>query len=284
MTAIDSDHALLATIRATTKTLQQILSSYKPLVKALERLDKASALSRQDYLAEAYAALQSADLGLLGCGEQKNAIAGALDHKLRALRLTAHHALLSGIEACLENPAHMRIISDNPLVLFIHPLTLEVQFEQSRAQWMYAHEPLQTTSLDPEEIMGTYEQILDAIRAMRIDSGQFFSCCRKAYDMALIKDGLAMGSRVDLIELMAPLAWLWPLDKRAKKSFAALPRHILAYQLQKLRADKMLQHQGWRMDLGSATGGTTRNKANVLYIPQGPSEGQYYLSICFRQV
>ena len=284
MTAIDSDHALLAAIQATAKSLQKTLSSYKALTKALERLDKPSTLSRQDYLAEAYAALQSADLWLLGCGEQKNAIAEAIDHKLRTLRSTAHHALLSGLEACLENPGHMRIISDNPLVLFVHPLTLEVQFEQSRAQWTYAHEPLQTTSLDPKEIMGAHAQILDAIRDTRIDSGQFFSCCKKAYDMALIKDGIAMGSRVDLVELVAPLAWLWPLDRRAKKNFAVLPRHILAYQLQKLRADKMLQVQGWRMDLGSATGGTTRNKANVLYIPQGPTEGQYYLSICFRQV
>ena len=276
------DEELITAIQNMQKSLTRVLNGYKALSKAFERFEKSDALERQDYLADAISALKAADLSIIGCADQKTLICKSLEERHRTLRLNAHHRLIDGLKAKLEHPEHMKLISDSPCVIYIHPLTLEVQFEAAKATWTYAHETLATTSLDPDEIMKSHTQLLDTFRATRIDSAQFFACCKMAYEMALIKNGLRREERVNIVELLTPLAWLWPEAQQGKKGMTALPRYILAYQLQKLRADHLLQNQNVRIDLGAATGGTTRNKNNVLYIPQGTTEGQYYLTICFR--
>ena len=252
---MSSDAELISTLQTMQKSLKRALEGYRTLAKALERMDREAALERQDYLSDAVAAIRAADLSVLGCADQKR----------------------------VENKAHMKMVSDNPLVVYIHPLTLEVNFEAAKCTWTYAHETLSTVSLAPEEIMAEHAHLVDAFRAARIDSAQFFTICHKAYEMALIRAGQKPTERVDIVELLTPMAWLWPETHAGKKGMAQLPRYLMAYQLQKLRSDRMLQQNGLRLDLGAATGGTTRNKSGVLYIPQGASEGQYYLSICFRE-
>ncbi len=276
------ENALLVTLQTMQKSLKRVMDSYKALSKALDRFDKNEALDRQDYLGDAIAALKTTDLTLIGCADQKELVCRGLEDRLHSLRLNAHRALVTGLTELVENKNHIKIISDNPLVIYVHPLTLEVNFETAKAKWTYAHEDMATTSLDPKEIMSVHADLLNTFRALRIESSQFFGICHMAYQMALIRNGLKIGDRVDIVELLAPLSWLWPDTPSSKKSAFQLPRYLLAYQLQKLRGDKMLQANGLRLDLGAATGGTTRNKSNVLYVPQGATEGQYYLTICFR--
>ena len=281
---LESDSDLLIAIQTTAKALNKVLNGYKSLAKALEKLDSDKALERQDYVADAVDALKANDLNLVGCGESQSDIKQALSTKLRDLRANAHHNLVTGLaKGMADKTDHMKIVSDSPLVIYLHPLTLEVQFEQKKATLLYAHEPLANTSLDPDEILKTRAELIEVFKASRIDSSRFWDACYLAYEMVMLKNGQPAGSRIDIVELLPPLAWLWPNAAALKKN-TGLPKYLLAYQLQKLRADKMLQHKNLRLDLGSATGGSTKNKANVIYIPSGATEGQYYLSICFRQV
>ena len=46
-------------------------------------------------------------------------------------------------------------------------------------------------------------------------------------------------------------------------------------------AIRLLERRGRRISLGTATGGSTRNKRNVLFVPVSVTDGQYYLSIVF---
>lgn len=278
----ESESELLLVLKTTAKSVNKVLTSGKTLVKSLEKLDSTKALDRQDYVADALDVLKTTDLAQYGCGAQQKEIMAALDQRLRTLRANAHHLLLAGLKKGIDKPENMRILSDNPLVIYVHPLTLEVNFEQAKATWTYAHEPLAVTSLDPEDILNTHKTLLETFRASRIDSQNFWSVCKLAYEMVLLKHGQQIGSRVDIVELIPPLTWLWPNPTALKKN-NTLPRYLLAYQLQKLRADGLLQNRNFRLDMGTATGGSTRNKANVLFVPMGISEGQYYLSICFRQ-
>ena len=278
----ESESELLVALQAAAKSVNKVLASGKVIVKALEKLDSAKSLDRQDYVADAIEVLKTSDLNSFGCGATQNALILTLEHRLHDLRMHAHHNLVAGITQGVDKPENLRILSDVPLVIYIHPLTLEVHFEQTKANWTYAHEQLQTTSLDPSEILEAHKSLLDTFRASRIDSQQFWDILKTAYEMVLLKKKEPASSRVDIVELLPPLAWLWPNPNAMKKS-PSFPRYLLAYQLQKLRADKLLQNHGSRLELGTATGGSTKNKNNVLFIPMGASEGQYYLSICFRQ-
>ena len=279
---IETEPELLAAIQATAKSLSKSLNDYKATLKALEKLDTAKSLERQDYLADAVETLRKVDLARMDCGDRQKDIAEKLAGKLRALRANAHHALMTGLTKGSEKPEQIRILSDSPLVIYMHPLTLEVNFEQSKCVLTYAKEPLATTSLDPEEILSVHAAQLDIFRAIRIDSNRFWEICRLAYDMVLLKNGQPPESRVDIVELLPALSWIWP--NQSAKKLSPFPKYLLAYQIQKLRADKLLQNRNLRLDLGTATGGSTKNKANVLYIPAGGTDGQYYLSICFRQL
>ena len=278
----ESESELLTALVEVVKSVNKVVSEGKALSKALEKLDSSKALLRQDYVADALESLKDNDLRVYGHGEQQKALVHELEKRLHALRVNAHRILIEGLTQCADKPEHMKIISDNPLVIYMHPLTLEVYFEQAKAVWTYAHEPLQNVSLDAGEIMTAHQALVDTFRASRVDSKQFWQLLKLAYDMVLLKQGQPAGTRVDIVELLPPLGWLWPSAVATKKG-SSFPRYLLAYQIQKLRADGLLQNKGVRLELGTATGGSTRNKANVLFIPMGATEGQYYLSICFRQ-
>lgn len=276
----ESESELLVAIQAAAKSVNSVLTSGKALCKALEKLDTSKALDRQDYVSDALEALKVTDLTLYGCGAQQQDMIKTLESRLHKMRMNARQALMNGLSQGVEKPEHLKVLSDSPLVIYMHPLTLEVHFEQTKAVWTYAHEQLQTVSLDPEEIIAAHHALVDTFRASRIDSQTFWKICKLSYDMVLLKDGHPAGTRIDIVELLAPLMWLWPT---ALKKTTTFPRYLLAYQLQKLRSDKLLQSQNIRLELGTATGGSTRNKANVLFVPMGAFEGQYYLSICFKQ-
>lgn len=278
----ESESELLVALQATAKSVNKVLANGKALVKALEKLDSSKTLERQDYVADAVDVLKTTDLTMFGCGASQKDLQNALEVRLRDLRMHAHHNLLAGLNQGVDKPEHLKILSDNPLVVYVHPLTLEVQFEQAKATWTYAHEALQTASLDVTEILEAHKSLLETFRASRIDSHQFWEILKTSYEMVLLKKKEPASSRVDLVELLPALAWLWP-NAAALKKTSTFPRYLFAYQLQKMRADKLLEKNGVRLELGTATGGSTRNKNNVLFIPMGVSEGQYYLSICFRQ-
>lgn len=278
----ETDAQLQAALCQVSKTVGQVVAASKQLVKSLDKFSAVDALNRQDYVADAVNAFKSMDLSYFGGESNFSELIRRLEERLHSLRAHARQDLLSGLSACVAKPEQMRMVSDNPLVVYVHPLTLEVQFEQCKATWAYAREPMAQTSLDPQEIWKMHESLVDQFRAQRIDSRSFWKVLKMAYDMVVIKNGLSVGDRIDIVELLTPMAWIWPNASALKKQ-VQLPRYLLAYQIQKLRQEGLISHQGYRLDLGTATGGSTRNKANVLFIPMGPTEGQYYLSLCFRR-
>ena len=217
-----------------------------------------------------------------GGADSYAALIRGLEDRLRTLRTTARQDLIAGLNATAPKPDQIKMVSDSPLVLYVHPLTLEVNFEQCKTTWSYAREPMAQSSLDPSDIWNVYGELLDQFRAARIDSKSFWQALKAAYDIVLLKDGKPAGERIDIVDVLVPMAWIWPHAVQLKKA-TQFPRYLLAYQIQKLRQDGLIAHNGYRLDLGTATGGSTKNKANVLFIPMGPTEGQYYLTMCFRR-
>lgn len=278
----EADAELWSALQQMGKTVNQVVAASKPLVKALDKLGDIASLNRQDYIADALRAIQQTDLTPYGGTEIYAGLVRTLEERLRTLRATARQDLLAGLNAAASKPDQIKMISDSPLVLYLHPLTLEVNFEQCRTTLSYAREPMAQPPLDAAEIWKTRDDLLEQFRAARIDSKSFWRALKTAYDIVLLKGGKSAGERVDIVDALVPMAWIWP-NAQALRKATPFPRYLLAYQIQKLRQDGLIVHNGWRLDLGTATGGSTKNKANVLFIPMGPTEGQYYLTMCFRR-
>lgn len=278
----ETDAELWSALQQMSRTVNQVVAASKPIAKALDKMGDVASLNRQDYVADALNAIQHADLAPYGGADSYAALIRGLEDRLRTLRTTARQDLIAGLNATAPKPDQIKMVSDSPLVLYVHPLTLEVNFEQCKTTWSYAREPMAQSSLDPSDIWNVYGELLDQFRAARIDSKSFWQALKAAYDIVLLKDGKPAGERIDIVDVLVPMVWIWPHAVQLKKA-TQFPRYLLAYQIQKLRQDGLIAHNGYRLDLGTATGGSTKNKANVLFIPMGPTEGQYYLTMCFRR-
>ena len=105
-----------------------------------------------------------------------------------------------------------------------------------------------------------------------------------AYRRCLLTEKKPVGERVELVDLLPELAMLnqgprFKLDP-TRENFRPYGKVRLAFDLARLRKSGTLTHQGYRLSLGTATIGTTRQKDRVLYLEEG-GRGQYYLSLAF---
>ncbi len=235
---------------------------------------------------------------LLQTPEQRVAIdnaAKALDVAIKQNLISAQHASLqkaladkatelsrnirADLVAALSTKldTQVKVLSEKPLEIDISPLTVLVDFERDRATLCYAREPIEAVTLDAAAIVAMRTQIAEHIKATRLESAVFTDILYKAYRITLVMQERKIGDRIDLVHLIPALSMLLPQPKNA-----SYPRYMLAYQLQRMRRDSSLSIHGQRLLLGTATGGSARQKKNVLYIPHGGNDGQYYLSICFR--
>ena len=98
----DADSELLASLQSAAKSVAAVVAQGKTVVKALERFDAPKSLDRQDYLADALDALRGVDLNAYGCGALQGVIAESIEQRLRTLRATAHHELLTGLRDGVE--------------------------------------------------------------------------------------------------------------------------------------------------------------------------------------
>lgn len=220
--------------------------------------------------------------------EQRQKVEDLLEAELPRLKTKARMKFLATLEM-LAGREELKVerLSEAPLVLYLKPLTLEVDFDGGGAKLLFGHESIVELSIDARAIIEERKKILSRLKNEALSSQEFFPLLKKAYLSVLARVGAEFGDRVDLVDVMIPLSMLRadPKDLR-KKGIQALkpyPRELLAWQLAKLRQDGMLESQGFRLDLGAATGGSTKNKANVLFIPVGSSSGQYYGSLRFER-
>ncbi len=177
-------------------------------------------------------------------------------------------------------------ISESPLVLYIEPLTFEVDFDGGSCKLLFGHEPIDELALDADAIVETHEATVARLNDESVDSEQFFELLHAAYRTVLVADGGEPGERVDLVDVLVPMAMLRAdrdaLRKKGPGAMEPFERHLLAYQLAQLRSDGLLERDGVRLDLGAATGGSTKDKKDVLYIPVGATGGQYYRALRFE--
>ncbi|MCK6504647.1 hypothetical protein L6R53_14785 [Myxococcota bacterium] len=63
--------------------------------------------------------------------------------------------------------------------------------------------------------------------------------------------------------------------------FRPYSRARLCWDLWRLRRDRCLAVDGWRLSLGPATGSSTRDKKRVFWLEDDQGRGQYYLTLRF---
>lgn len=266
------------------KALRAALRGPNRASKALDAVVRPNAFNTLGLVAAAATAVRGANLGNLGLLEESEAVYQALEQQQRALR----QSLRSGLMAELQQRAEaaglvLRIVGEEPLTIVLSPMTIELNLSSSTAEIRYAREVVGQCELTADAVMNARTAAMTLISDTAVATEEFFGRLAGAYHFVCQATGVAPGARIDVVDLLAPLS-LGRVDRGSWRtgSLTAVepyPRYLLAYQLSRLRRDGMLARGGFRVELGTATGGSTRNKRDVLYVPMSPAEGQYYLSL-----
>ena len=269
------------------KGLRTALRGPEKARKALDAAVASGALERLATCVSALEALADLDLAPLGLEEGRiRSVAGLREH-VTTLRREARQRLLGELrERGAADGLQIQTVAEQPVTLVISPVTVELDFATGTGRVLFAREEvLPLSELAAAAVLDARTKAMAAMTDRAVDSEAFFRRLRHAYRMVLVARGERPGTRVDLVDVLAPLALLelelgrWRSADPAK--LARYPRHLLAYQLRRLRRDQALTVDGVRLELGVATGGTTKNKKDVLFVPTATAEGQYYLSLRF---
>lgn len=204
---------------------------------------------------------------------------------LAKYRVGLRERFLTDLETALqEEGGSLRRIGDQPPVFEISGLTLTIDFDKEDASLSYAREEVAKLPLDALEVLQAGRTVRDSLQDAWCGAEAFFAALLSAYRARLGREGKPLGERIQLVKLCAELGveyanrGLW---QSKQKGLRPLERVELAFCLDLLaRAGKL--HQGkHRLELGTATGGSTKDKKQVLFLEAGMGGGQYYLSLRF---
>ena len=256
-----------AEVSACIDTLERTSRALKRVLKMLDDPAPARVRKATDDLA-------SQDLGQVV--ELPRLITTWLEHE-RATRGTRLRAGLR--EVCVGRSIPVKVLTREPLELYLAPLSVRVDVEADRADLSFGRIRLARCRADATEIVSTRDDALQELEGDGWEPEAFLARLRQAWSRA---SGGRWAELIDVLPEVALLCQSAAFRKNpTEKAFRPYPRVQLAYDLWRLRRDRCLSAGGWRLTLGTATGGSTRDKSRVWWLEDGRGGGQYHLTLRF---
>ena len=255
------------------------------LQKALQKLASAAMLESPRKVKEACKLLEQSNPKALGLDIDFAELleSTAADQRRRANERKVKFGRML-IESAESEGLACKMIATEPMEFSLPPFTVAVNLDQNLAHINYARLALEELPAKPDRITAALQKNLKMLE-IGWSSEQFFDALYDAYRLQLFEKKGHRDERVVLTDLLAQVALSFQSDKFRSDpvvgNYRAYGRVRMAYDLSKLRRNGLLQRNGRRLNLGTATGSSTREKKGVLYIEESPGRGQYYLSIWF---
>jgi hypothetical protein len=190
-------------------------------------------------------------------------------------------------EACQRRGLELIVVRrEEPVEVRIPPFAIEIDRTKGRATLQFARLPFDTCAAEAEAIAELVVRQSDSW-THDFDSTRYFEACRNAWAAARATGLGGQSERVELLDFLPFLALqLQPakfLQEPSAKHFVDYSRVRFAFDLMQLRRAGALSHDGWRLNLGVATGITASNKKRVLFVEDERGQGEYKLTIYFTR-
>jgi hypothetical protein len=200
----------------------------------------------------------------------------------RAGRRGRLHAALT--MAAASRGLKVAVVTREPLELRLAPLGVTIDIEKARATVHFGKQELQDAALDAEDILAARDKALTALERDGWTPEGFHRVLRDAWRAAAARAGRGDGW-VELADVLPLVAFAvqpdrFRLDPQAR-NYDDYGKARLLYELSKLREAGGLSQDGWRLVLGPATGGSTRDKRRVFWVEDGAGRGAYQLTLRF---
>ncbi|MBI4816704.1 MAG: hypothetical protein HY791_10625 [Deltaproteobacteria bacterium] len=188
-------------------------------------------------------------------------------------------------DACAAHGLSFRIVSrEDPIEVRIPPFSVTLDFSKGRAVFRFARLEIGQCAASRDEILETHGELAKSF-GPPFEAGKFFDQCRRAYLSAAIAEGRRDGDRLELAEFLPYLA-----IQRQSKAFCVSPessafkgysRAQFAFDVMRLREAGGLSRNGFRLNLGVATGTSATDRSRSLYIEDAEGNGEYKISVFF---
>ena len=252
--------------------LTQAASALKARARALEQLAQAG--DHPDALRRARAALDKApapDLDPLLTDVDAWLADEAAQRRPRLARALRDACAAAGVE--------LVVITREPLELRLPPLGVQVDVDADRATISFGQQPLETCGAQADRILDARRRALAALELAAWDPPAFLRALLLAWQRTGPDDWREL-------TLLLPQLTMELQDDRFRRDptaahFRPYSRARLCWDLWRLRRDRCLAVDGWRLTLGPATGGSTRDKKRVFWLEDDQGRGQYYLTLRF---
>lgn len=169
-------------------------------------------------------------------------------------------------------------LGQQPPVFDVQGIQVEVDFEKDEARLAYGREALGKAALEPAAILAERERHIERLQASWPGAADFFDAFAAAYRARAARENKPAGERVFLVDLLPELDIEARLRGHAKPKDGPYDKATLAYALDRLAREGVLEKDSLRLELGTATGGSTKDKKRVLFLQKGLGGGQYYLT------
>lgn len=182
---------------------------------------------------------------------------------------------------CEAAGVELLVITRDPLELRIPPLGVRIDVEAGKSTLTFGRENVEAADASAGGILAARTRALAALEGTGWDPAGFHLRLRRAWSRSAPEPG----AWVEIAELLPELVFLsQPKAFRADPSarrFVAYSRAQLCYDLWRLRRDRGLSHDGWRLTVAPATGASTKDKSRVFWLEDDRGAGQYHLTLRF---
>ncbi len=259
----------------TADAVRRAISTLKAQTKALEGLLKVVSPPAPEGLAKGLAALEKA--GEVDVGAIRAGIGAWVTEEKASRRERLSGALRT---ACEAESVELLVLSKDPLELRLPPLSARIDIEANKAEILFSQQVLETSTADGPAILAARRRALQTLDGDPWDSAAFHGLLHKAWMRAAPTGGWA-----ELIDVLPEVVFLrqpkaFRLDPDPKR-FVPYSRARFAYDLWRLRRDRALTRDGWRLSIAPATGSSTKDKKLVYWLEDDRGQGQYHLTLRF---
>ncbi len=276
-----------------TQVLEQLSGDLKDLLKQVKAQEKTVSLllrsSRESDGPQLLAGLASLDNAVLNRFDLREtveeAVAGVRE-QLNELRQQKKRALMHDLStACQESGRPFKRIGDSPPELLLAPFTVTLDLNRLEAVISFARQELATVPAETSIILDTLKSEEKALQKRQPSPERFIEQLFWSYHAVCARDEKPSGERVDIAEVLPFVALFQQspafTNNPVRERFNSFSRAHFLLALSILRTTRTFEHNGHRLDLGTATGNSTRNKNRVFFLPDTSGSGQLYLSLRF---
>ncbi len=178
-------------------------------------------------------------------------------------------------------------LTGSPTKLIADLLVIEPDLRKKQVYLTFSRQlaTAKKIKLDVEQVIAAYERARRDICERKVDLDGLIAELFEAYQRLLTLSGKNIGTRVSIVECYRELVLVrQPLSFRrtpSKQSFVDYPKTHFVYDMLQLRRQNKLMHEGFRLNLGTATIEVTGDSTRAIFLATGATEGQFIKDLYF---